>query len=328
MSRRMRTVLLLLFICTFIFLLSSLRSPATDDATSLEPSIPAASKLQPRVPDQIPLQESSEAAPVPPIDVMTPYVDPDTERKNAFVSIFETNGWGNPESRSGPGSTVGNTARIRNFINTVIDHFSIQTFLDAPCGDCNWQPGIPSFSKVAYTGADIVPNVIIQNMRKYLYKPNMRFVNLDLAMDPFPQDAFDAILCRDAIQHLPLKDGMKIYNNFQTSGAKYLITNFHDPRKGNFQNTNVKPGDFYHNNPLLPPFNFSLPLFYTIDASDEHLVQNMWERKYVAVWRLPAIGLGNGTAFVPDEEAAKKGIVPVSDEGRSILEELGLLRPA
>ncbi|KAJ3005253.1 hypothetical protein HKX48_000777 [Thoreauomyces humboldtii] len=205
----------------------------------------------------------------------------------------------------------------------IFKKFDVKTFLDAPCGDANWQHEIPGIASVQYTGADIVSDEITSNMRKRLALPNFRFVNLDLVQDVVPKDLFDVALVRDVIQHLPLQDGLKIYRNIEESGVKYLVTNFHDPRYGKI-NKNITPGDFFQNNPMIAPFNFAEPLFYTVDMSDAYMQQVPTEKKYVAVWKLPAVGLGNGTAFTPDLALARKGPVAVSEEGRRILQELGL----
>jgi hypothetical protein len=44
----------------------------------------------------------------------------------------------------------------------------------------------------------------------------MRFMNLDLVRDKLPNA--DAFLVRDAVQHLPLEDGMQLYRNVELSG--------------------------------------------------------------------------------------------------------------
>ncbi|KAI9093844.1 hypothetical protein DFS34DRAFT_652401 [Phlyctochytrium arcticum] len=316
MSRRSRIIILLALVVSFMLFLTSLQPE--EIARGSQGTADALKKLVPtrNLKTEKPIDSPAPAPVEPPPVVVAGGVAP-SERGNTFSDIYKLNSWGDSESLSGPGSTVNNTVRVRQLIDTAIRAMNIKTFLDAPCGDCNWQPNLDTFNRIQYTGADIVERAITLNMRKYLNKPNMRFVNLDLVLDKIPKNHFDAVLCRDAIQHLPLKDGLQVYKNFEQSGAKYLITNFHDPKFGG--NQDIAAGQFYHNHPFLPPFNFSKPLFYTIDASDQHLQEVLNERKYIAVWKLPVVGRGDGNAFVPDEELAKKGIVPVSEEGRQIL---------
>ncbi|KAI9105600.1 hypothetical protein DFS34DRAFT_644405 [Phlyctochytrium arcticum] len=344
MSRRSRNLVLVLLFGAFVFFIASYQRDtllgAAGDRRAPSPPPPQrhikAEQQKPIVVVEDPAakhephQDPPPAPPPPPPPKVEekPSGPADSYRKSAFDSIYDNNVWGSDESRSGPGSTVKNTVRIRNLLDTVFAHFKIKHFLDAPCGDCNWQPHLKTFKDISYTGADIVNTVITHNMRKYLDRPNMRFVNLDLVLDKIPQGQFEAILSRDAVQHLPLADGTTLYQNFEQSGAKYLISNFHDPSFGKYKNKDIGAGAFYDNHPFLPPFNLSLPLFYTIDASDEHLIEAPYERKYVAVWKLPALHLGDGKAFEPDEELAKQGLVPVTEEGRKVLEELGLKIPS
>ncbi|KAJ1552857.1 hypothetical protein HK096_010168, partial [Nowakowskiella sp. JEL0078] len=221
--------------------------------------------------------------------------DPETERSHVFKQIFKSNLWGSSESRSGAGSTLEITVNARKFISTMWQIFGIKSFLDSPCGDCNWQPSIPGFDKINYTGIDIVSAEILQNAQKYISKPNMRFINLDLVTQGIiPKDQFDMVMCRDAIQHLPLLDGLEIYKSLEATGAKILITNVHLPighPNVRSQNYNIGPGDFYANNPLYPPFNFGPPIFYTLDtfhSVDPHV-------KLMAAFELPIVGKGDGS---------------------------------
>ncbi|KAJ3119640.1 hypothetical protein HK098_005290 [Nowakowskiella sp. JEL0407] len=216
-----------------------------------------------------------------------------SDRANAFNEIYRGNHWGNTESKSGGGSTLAYTVRARMFISTMFKIFKPSSFLDSPCGDCNWQPHIPGIENVQYTGADIVPDVIIENSRKYLNKKNMRFVNLDLVADAklLPPGQFDIVLCRDAVQHLSLNDGLTVYKGFEDMGAKILITNIHIPadlKIKSDQNRNIPAGQYYPNNPLLPPFNFGLPLFYTPEQYHDGYI------KVIAAFQLPVLKQGTG----------------------------------
>ena len=51
-----------------------------------------------------------------------------------FTRIHETNEWGDPESRSGPGSTVQRGASLRPALLDLLNRHAVSTLLDAPCG--------------------------------------------------------------------------------------------------------------------------------------------------------------------------------------------------
>ncbi|KAJ1554274.1 hypothetical protein HK096_004307 [Nowakowskiella sp. JEL0078] len=249
--------------------------------------------------------------------------DTESERSHVFKQIFKNNLWGNAESRSGAGSTLEITVNSRRFISTMWQIFGTTSFLDSPCGDCNWQPSIPGFERIKYTGVDIVSSEILQNAQKYISKPNMRFINLDLVAhgSMIPKDQFEMVMCRDAIQHLPLEDGLQIYKSLEATGAKILITNVHLPINHPdvvSHNFNIRPGDFYANNPLYPPFNFGLPIFYTLDtfhSVDRHV-------KLMAAFELPIVGKGNGTFdfSIFNITNGDGSIVPVGKRGEELWE--------
>ncbi|KAJ1559838.1 hypothetical protein HK096_010915 [Nowakowskiella sp. JEL0078] len=250
------------------------------------------------------------------------HTNPDDHRAYSFEKIFDKNFWGNKESKSGRGSTMAATVNARKFISSMWKIFNVKSFLDSPCGDCNWQPSIPGFEHINYTGVDIVTSAIKHDTIKYFGRNNMRFAILDLVRDGhlLPKNEFDIVMCRDAIQHLSLEDGMKIYQALEATGAKVLITNIHIPKNkkiSNISNKNIQPGEFYLNNPLLEPFNFGMPVFYTFDTPEKDQV------KLMAAFELPIIGKGDGNFDINLFETKNLNgmIIPVGERGRQLWDE-------
>jgi len=60
---------------------------------------------------------------------------PTEVQRSIFERIYETNSWGDAESRSGPGSTVARAATLRTALAGLFSRFSVKTLLDAPCGE-------------------------------------------------------------------------------------------------------------------------------------------------------------------------------------------------
>ena len=61
-------------------------------------------------------------------------------------------------------------------------------------------------------------------------------------------------------------------------------------------NTNQPPGGMYFVNIFLHPFNFSRPEFFIREGHKEK------DQKVIGLWKLPALGLGDGQYFnIPDE---------------------------
>lgn len=170
-------------------------------------------------------------------------------REQIFARMYTQNSWGNAESVSGGGSDLSQTQTIRREIAGLAAELGIRTMLDAPCGDYHWMQHIP-LRLDEYIGADVVPELIEQNTRRY-GSATRRFVVLDICQDELP--AVDLILCRDCLVHLPLQSAAAAVKNFVRSGARYLAATTY-------------PGVVSRNKPLLitgnwRPLDLTLPPF-------------------------------------------------------------------
>jgi hypothetical protein len=86
-------------------------------------------------------------------------------KRQVFSDIYRFNLWGNPESRSGYGSSLQSTESVRKDLPLILSQFGIRTMLDAGCGDCNWI-GRMDLDLERYIGAEIVPALVEANRRK------------------------------------------------------------------------------------------------------------------------------------------------------------------
>ena len=132
----------------------------------------------------------------------------------AFRNIYANRLWNGRVSASGPGSDLEETSVIREELPLIIEIFGIQSMLDAPCGDFNW---MKELTLSEYTGIDIVPELITENIRKY----GPRFLMGDIRTASLPK--VDLILCRDCLAHLTLADCKQVIENFRQSGSKFLL---------------------------------------------------------------------------------------------------------
>jgi hypothetical protein len=193
-----------------------------------------------------------------------------------FTRIYRNNEWGDPESRSGPGSTRARGAAIRDALGNLFQRFSIGTLLDAPCGDFNWMRDATSFLQ-SYAGVDIVRELIDRNVALYADDKH-RFVCGNIVCDPLP--AADAILCRDALVHLSYSDIRRTIANFKRTGARYLLaTSFVNLP----QNTDCRTGSWRPLNLAIAPFHFPAPLAMIDDVP---LTGAAWPDKRLCLWSL------------------------------------------
>jgi hypothetical protein len=193
-------------------------------------------------------------------------------RKEAFEAIERERRWG--EQKSGPGSTLDATRIPREIIARIVADYRITSILDAPCGDFGWMSLLLPQLPVQYVGVDIVPTLIAANSTAF---PQYAFRRADFVSDPLPQAQL--ILCRDALQHLPVRDIKAALQNFSRSGAEYLLTSTHLRRYGLRNWQHCPAGRCRDRNLLLPPFSLPDPIVIYAEQGSEH--------KYLALWRLP-----------------------------------------
>lgn len=98
------------------------------------------------------------------------------DRTAVFNRFYQRNVWNNPESRSGPGSTIERTERIRSELPSLFKQLGVRTVLDAPCGDYNWFRLISREPGFHYIGADIVEALVQKNRSFYGAPPNTVFI--------------------------------------------------------------------------------------------------------------------------------------------------------
>jgi len=174
-------------------------------------------------------------------------------REEIFRDIYRINEWGGKGTRSGKGSEIGSTINIRKELPILLKELQIKSMLDIPCGDFNWIKEV-DLDFLSYTGADIVPEIIDVNNKKYSSKFR-KFIKLDIITQNLPQT--DLILCRDLFIHLSFKDIFKAIENIKRSGTTYLLTNsYHNVT----ENKDISTGKHHRVNLLISPFLFPKPM--------------------------------------------------------------------
>ncbi len=170
-----------------------------------------------------------------------------------FSNIYERNGWKGTESRSGPSSGLARTENLRNELPKIVEKSGITNILDAPCGDFFWMKEVVGSLQVQYTGADIVPSVINENIEKYA-SDTVKFLHLNLTKDKLP--TADLIFSRDFLFHLSYYDIALYFKNILSSEIKIIMTTTHI-NNGSIENRDIKTGGWRWFDLFSPPFNFS-----------------------------------------------------------------------
>ena len=173
--------------------------------------------------------------------------------RSKFTKVFKENEFGGRESRSGPGSSLTQTRRIRSEIPRIIREYGMKSILDAPCGDWFWMRRT-DLDVERYIGADIVESLIETNRHEF-ERNGVEFRCLDLSRDPLPKA--DLVFSRDCLVHLSYSDASNMLANFKRSAARYLLmTTFTDHRR----NDDLGSKFWRPLNMQLPPFRFPSPV--------------------------------------------------------------------
>ena len=194
-----------------------------------------------------------------------------------FARIYQTNLWFDAESRSGTGSSLDSTARLRDSLPPLLRSLNARRLLDVPCGDFNWMRHV-DLSGIDYTGGDIV-DVMIEANRKRYASAARKFMRVDLTSGPLP--TADVILCRDGLVHFSFDNIIAAFRTMKASGAKYLLTTtFLDWQV----NTDIVDGDWRPLNLEKPPFLLPAPHNVILEECTEE--GGAYADKALAVWRV------------------------------------------
>jgi len=208
---------------------------------------------------------------------------PPTEQTSiakVFTEIYQTNAWLDPESRSGPGSTLARSKIVRANLLLLLEKLGIKSLLDAPCGDFNWMKEVP-MPGIRYTGVDVVQEMIAENHARYAGHQR-EFLCLDITGDPLPK--VDTIFCRDGLVHLSNAEVFLALSNFKRSGSKFLVTTTFPAQPSN---TDIPTGSWRPLNLEKAPFLLPPPRHSVSDGCPHP----GYTDKLLAVWRLKDLPL-------------------------------------
>jgi Methyltransferase domain len=194
-----------------------------------------------------------------------------------FTRIYRGSEWLSDESRSGPGSELVRTARLRRELPELLAELGVDVLLDAGCGDFRWlsETELPVRE---YIGVEVVGELAAELERHYT-GPGRRFVQADITRDELP--CADFILCRDVLVHFPDDDILRALAAFRGAGAQWLLATTFAARE---TNEPIELGSWRTLNLEAPPFSFPPPerLLDDIPIRDRELGLD----KRLALWRL------------------------------------------
>ena len=187
-----------------------------------------------------------------------------------FARVYETNLWANAESRSGAGSSLAATARIRAELPALLRRLGVRRLLDVPCGDFYWMSRVDlaGAGVIAYLGGDLVEAIVAENQARHA-RAGIEFARVDLTADRLPEVGgapADALFCRDCLVHLSFANIARVLAGARTSGIRWLITTTFPQRA---TNADIDDGDWRPLNLERPPFDFPRPLTMLVEGCEE-----------------------------------------------------------
>ncbi len=202
----------------------------------------------------------------------------DDHLRDVFSNVYATKRWGDGESASGSGSSIAATKQLSKWLTGLVTqaYFSypaINSVLDIPCGDYNWQRNWVEETGIRYYGGDIVP-VFPENCQS----DDISFHQLDITTSDLP--SVDLVLVRDCFVHLSfdqIKSAMR--NLLRESNAWKWIAMTTFPRMR--QNKDTVCPSWRPLNMRAAPFMFPEPFLSTIERD----VKTKYRDKSIAVWR-------------------------------------------
>jgi hypothetical protein len=210
------------------------------------------------------------------------------ELYEAFEQAAKDNLWNDPDSKSGPGSNLGQTQVVREVLPHLLKQYYVKSMLDVPCGDFFWMKEIKQeLSAILdkYVGGDIVFDLIERNNQIYS-DGKISFQHIDITTDIVPKS--DLIFTRDCFIHLSYQNIYKAINNYKKSNSTYLlVSTYTNPRK------NFDVDGFYIHGRALNlqrfPFYFPKPLALINEKCTEG--NGNYSDKSLALWRVRDISL-------------------------------------
>jgi SAM-dependent methyltransferase len=173
---------------------------------------------------------------------------------NRFETFYEWGLWGNDGDGSGTGSTLAFTKNLIGLLTSICKTHNFKQILDLPCGAGLWQTNwIKNLPDIEYVGVD-VSQTAVNRFKQRLVKNDLKakIVVGDLSK-PILGDYSepDLVLCRDALQHLPLLSIVDILQNIASLKPKMLLVGSYL----NGSNRQISIGKYFSIDLAKAPFN-------------------------------------------------------------------------
>jgi hypothetical protein len=201
--------------------------------------------------------------------------------KEKFGAIYSSDFWRSGESVSGSGSEMANTARLVRKLEHLITERVIESIVDCPCGDFNWQHPLLEHPAICYyVGADIVPELIAANKAKQWQELTPSFIEADIITSKLPKA--ELLIVRDCLVHLPKAQVVEALKNIAQQDCQLVaITSFMGADRVNYD---IEMGEWRPINLLEYPYSLPYPVDILVEECTEG--DGAFTDKSLAVWEM------------------------------------------
>lgn len=209
---------------------------------------------------------------------------------NPFSKIYSDHTW-KGRSLSGPGSDAERTVKFRRLLEEFIRQRNIRSVVDLGCGDWSYSQ-LVDWGQAGYTGLDVVPTVIDQNIKQYA-RAGVSFLLADPTDPALP--AGDLLIVKEVLQHLPIDDINSILGKLNSYRYAILVNDVSHQIRGTWKNiwrwqsicstnTDIERGGYRLLALRDPPF--SLPAEHLLSYQNQYL-NRRWIKE-VVLWTRPS----------------------------------------
>jgi hypothetical protein len=204
------------------------------------------------------------------------------QTKEKFGEIYSSKFWLSEETKSGAGSEIKHTRKLVSQLSLLIAELNIESIVDCPCGDMNWQSDLLRSPLIRYVGLDIVPELISENLEKdwSRYEISPTFLVGDLIENELPP--CDFLMVRDCLVHLPQELVLQALRNLSSQNAYLIgITSFFGVDRANYD---IEIGEWRPLNLSEYPYGLPFPKRILVEECEEGLGE--FSDKTLAIWTI------------------------------------------
>jgi len=210
--------------------------------------------------------------------------------RDIFTSYYKYNKWLDPDTRSGAGSNLQQTAVIRAALPALLRQYNIRTLVDLPCGDFYWMRML-DLDLDLYIGLDIVES-LVQHNQEHFARQGREFRVFNAIEEVVP--ACDLVFSRDMLVHFSNEHILATLHQIAKSHATYfLTTHFNAPE---MVNKDVATGCWRPINLERAPFNLPAPLLLISEKCPEKAP--FANAKTVALWTVESLRMALGVPTI------------------------------